>query len=399
VCSLLATVTHRQGHKRAVITHNIENEHNTNTERIGQTDATPPKVADITPASIAHSASQQDQHNIDEDAKSNEVPKGNSREIPTATPTTTQSPAHNTTETDELTTNNEDHETGREGRRQPPAMNTTNLRTNNVVFGHDLMLPKPDNTTHMVSININGVRRGNDYQGVLEMAQAFKTSSVDWAALTETNLDWRSTAKHKFYEKMQRVYHHAKISTSNSTIKYDTVYQPGGTLTMVTDNYTGRVTNMGADEELGWWSYTSMIEKHGLTILLVTIYKVCNQTGGGSRTAHTQQKSLLIHNGRAVSPRKAFIDDFDHLVTQWLTQGHELIIAGDLNEELGSDLSGFSRISSKHNLVEIIQQTHGIDGEPPTYAQGRRRLDYIFVTARAIQECQTLQYSSLQRYY
>jgi hypothetical protein len=73
-------------------------------------------------------------------------------------------------------------------------------------------------------------------------------------------------------------------------------------------------------------------------------------------------------------------------------------MAGNLNEELGSYLSGFSRISSKHNLVEIIQQTHGIDGKPPTYARGRRRLDYIFVTtglSMSVIHCGILPYSDI----
>ena len=60
--------------------------------------------------------------------------------------------------------------------------------------------------------------------------------------------------------------------------------------------------------------------------------------------------------------------------------GHELIISGDLNEELGSDMNGFARISSSYNLVEMIQHRHGIEGEPPTYARSQCRLDYLFVT-------------------
>jgi hypothetical protein len=138
----------------------------------------------------------------------------------------------------------------RQGTRQPPAMNTTNLRTS-VVFGHDMKLPKPENTTQLVSMNVNGIQRGDDYQDITEMAHALKTSSVDLAALGETNINWESAAWGKLYEKFQRVYHHVRLSTSSSAIKYNTIYQPGGTATIVTDNYTGRVTGNGSNLAMG----------------------------------------------------------------------------------------------------------------------------------------------------
>jgi exonuclease III len=389
VCSLASTLTNRQIHEGNDAANTIEIEPEDTSERHREIEATISEAAETGTESTAQSnhAIQSERNTIHENESSGDTETGNSNEEPTG---------KTNTGADESIAN-KDHPTSREGTRQPPAMNTTNLWTN-VVFGNDMALPKSQNTTRLVSINVNGVRRGDDYQDVLEMAQSFKTFSVDWATLSETNIDWRSAAKSKFYEKMQKVYHHAKISTSSSIIKYDTIYQPGGTLTMVTDDYTGRVTNIGRDEELGRWSFTAMIGKHGRTILLVTIYKVCNKNSGGSRTAYTQQVSLLLRNGRTVSPRKAFLDDFDQQVSQWLAKGYELIIAGNLNEELGGNLSGFSRISSKHNLVEIIQQAHGINGEPPTYARGCRRLDYIFVTAglaTSVKQCGILPYSDI----
>jgi hypothetical protein len=207
-------------------------------------------------------------------------------------------------------------------------MNTLNLRTN-VVFGHDMELPKPDNTTRLVSLNVNGFCRGDDYQDVLETAQSLKTSSSNIAAFSKTNTDWwTKAAKGKIYEKVQRIYHQARISTSSSIIRCKTLYQPGGTLTMVTDKYTGRVQSMGQDGIFGRWSYITMIGKQGQLITVVTIYNVCNQQGtrSGHRTAHMQQLSLLIRQGRTVQPREAFLDDFDQQVKSWIEAGHELII-------------------------------------------------------------------------
>jgi hypothetical protein len=63
--------------------------------------------------------------------------------------------------------------------RHPPAMNTTNLRMNNV-YGNNMQLPKQDNTSQFLSLNINGFRRANNFQDALKTAQALKVSSVDF---------------------------------------------------------------------------------------------------------------------------------------------------------------------------------------------------------------------------
>jgi hypothetical protein len=94
--------------------------------------------------------------------------------------------------------------------------------------------------------------------------------------------------------------------------------------------------------------------------VLVTVYNVCNQQNhqAGGQTAHTQQVSLLTRQGRNISPRKDFLNDINIKIVEWLQSGHELVIAGDLNKELGSDIGGFTSISSEHNLAKIIQSIH-----------------------------------------
>ena len=92
----------------------------------------------------------------------------------------------------------ENDETNSEQQRQQPAMNTTNLCMN-AIFGNDMNLPKDKNTTRLISQNVNGICRGDDYQDILQMSQAFKTSSVNWISLGETNIDWQSTARSKLY--------------------------------------------------------------------------------------------------------------------------------------------------------------------------------------------------------
>ena len=178
------------------------------------------------------------------------------------------------------------------------------------------------------------------------------------------------------------MFHHVRLSTSSSTVTYHTLYQPGGTLSAVSDNYVGRVVETDSDKEMGRWSYTGLLGRNGRNIMIVSAYQVCNQQAStvGDRTAVAQQLSLLRRHGKDCSPRKSFFDDLDHQIEEWRDQGYEIILSGDLNEELGADIYGFVQISAKWDLVEIIQHYHGIAVEPPTYARGTKRLNYVFCT-------------------
>jgi exonuclease III len=287
----------------------------------------------------------------------------------------------------DATTQNDDDDTptSQSSQRRAPAMNTTNLRTNEV-YGNDMQLPKPDDTTRFVSLNLNGFRRANEFQDASEIAHSLKVSSSDITNFQETNTNWRSECREQCYDRFRKVYHHIRMATISSKITYRTHYQPGGTMSVVTDDYVGRVTGSGSDSEMGRWSYHRLLGKHGRKIIVISVYQVCNQQAStvGDRTAFAQQLSLLRRNGKDCSPRKSFYDDLDIQIQEWRDQDYEIILSGDLNEELGADLQGFARISAKHNLVEIIQHFHGTANEPPTYARGTRRLDYIFCTTNLL---------------
>jgi hypothetical protein len=116
------------------------------------------------------------------------------------------------------------------------------------------------------------------------------------------------------------VFRHAKLSTSSSTKQTTSAKLPGGTLTIAVDNFTGRVSGTGCDTKYGWWSFCKPRGRNGPTIIVVTIYQVCQQTvaSAGSSSACQQQHTLfdeedrITINARGVPsphPRKALIQD------------------------------------------------------------------------------------------
>jgi hypothetical protein len=192
------------------------------------------------------------------------------------------------------TTEGESSQESQSSQRHLPNMNTTNLKTNKI-YGGALQLPKPSHISRFISLNINGFRRANNFQDAFETAQALKATSVDFWNFQETNVNWRSSCSAKCYEKFRKVYHHTLISTSSSTVQYRTLYQPGGMMSAVTDDYVGRVMKTGSDLDMGRWSFTHLLGKLGRIIVIVSVYQLCKQQAStvGDRTAFAQQLSLL----------------------------------------------------------------------------------------------------------
>jgi hypothetical protein len=83
-------------------------------------------------------------------------------------------------------TENTSHE-AQSSQRQEPNMNTTNLRTNGI-YGNKMQLPKLQNISRLVSLNINGFRRANEFQDASKIAHLLKLSSADPFNFQETNL-------------------------------------------------------------------------------------------------------------------------------------------------------------------------------------------------------------------
>jgi hypothetical protein len=152
---------------------------------------------------------------------------------------------------------------------------------------------------------------------------------------------------------------------------------------------------------MGRWSYIRILDKNGRNIIILSAYQVCQQQEetAGDWTAFAQQLLILQQNGRDGSPRKAFLEDLDKQIKEWINQDYKIVLSGDFNEQLGAGIHGFTIISAKWVLVEVIQHFHGgLTDKPPTYAHGTKCLDYVFCTPNlisSVKRCGILLYSEI----
>lgn len=133
---------------------------------------------------------------------------------------------------------------------------------------------------------------------------------------------------------------------------------------------------------MGRWCGVTLLGKQAKKYTIICAYQVPLVTGtSGPSTSHTQQLLMLkLADKVNQRPRHHFCKDLTYLLQEHIKEDHEIILMGDFNDELGSSLRGITQVVTDCNLVDVYAARHGLEDEVPTYARGRKRLDYILMT-------------------
>lgn len=141
-------------------------------------------------------------------------------------------------------------------------VNESNLERNkkdNIACG-DAINKKQPNTIRLYFQNIRGAKNNNSWDDWIQSANYLQQHEVDIISYTETNIKWTDANKIEARNNIKNIkplkyYKHSIISTSNSDDPYGSYFQPGGTCTIATNNFTGRVVkDIGDTSGLGRWS-------------------------------------------------------------------------------------------------------------------------------------------------
>ena len=252
--------------------------------------------------------------------------------------------------------------------------------------------------------NINGISSLRNFLSWKSMLRKLKKQEVDIIMLSETNLDWRSIA----YDECEK---HAKImlgevlfsvSSSIHRAGNGTVFQPGGTVTLLDNKkHMSTTTASGGDHLLGRWSWILIKNINGQSIIFVTAYQphvYLRLSKTKSFSVLAQHYAILDEQKRKVHPRAAFIQDIRIQLAAWRKQGHEIVLAGDFNENLNDYNSGIGSIAQEFGLRDAYHICHEDKPEPETHFQGSKRIDYVFVTpglVDSIDACGILPYAKV----
>ena len=238
----------------------------------------------------------------------------------------------------------------------------------------------------LISQNSNGISKNENYTKAHEIGEAARAIKADIVGLSETNLNWKErNVKAIVATTLRRYWKQIKTAFSSSDRTFDgTEYQPGGTALIVGQPWSGRATMQDDTSGLGRWTEATLTGKADRKVTIISAYRVTQNRieNCGPFTAFTQQWHLLRMKGiSSPDPREQFFVDLGIRLSSLRQQQSEIILMLDANDTLQNPNSRFTRWVREQKLVDIHVRKHGTDDEPPTYARGSKRIDYILTSA------------------
>ena len=276
---------------------------------------------------------------------------------------------------------------------RPIQLSIENQRTNNP-WG-DPLVKKSDNITRIYSLNVNGFtldRRGGQFD---ELCTVAKEVQADIVACQEINLDTtQPVVRSILYDTLRKSWKRSRLSLGGTPTPFVNMYKPGGTMLVSTHHITGRVLTSVSDKWGRWTSETLRCQQNR-TLTIISAYQVGPEASSpGKTTAATQQRSFLLQAQDPITdPRSAFVRDLRLYLQTCLSQGDDVLIMGDFNEDIDRHQNPLASIFSEFGLVNLMSTRHSFP-TPPTYARGRKCIDYGFGTPRAAQALQASGYEA-----
>lgn len=257
-------------------------------------------------------------------------------------------------------------------------------------------MPSSDGSSRFLFGNKNGLQLSDGGDKFSSFCEEAKRVYADHIGLAEPNIDdtWWAT-NDIIHRTMKRTFSHSCIDTATSPIRTESLYKPGGTLSMTVGNLVGRIIDKGGDS-LGRWSFVRYAGIGNRTVIAVSAYQVCiRPTNIYGTTAFHQQQAIFQRERRAnINPRYNFRRDLISALRQWKAQGDSIILMGDFNEDITELNSALSRLlqDGELGLVDIIGQVHPAALGVPTYLRGTTRLDFALISRDLISSVKSCGY-------
>ena len=226
---------------------------------------------------------------------------------------------------------------------------------------------------------LQGAKRVDKMTDVLATLRKWDTNVL---CLAESQCAWENyNVRDKVHEELRKVDQYAGLIGSSSCVACADAYKPGGTLTVYDGNWSSRVHKGVDTHKLGRWSFITITGRNNSFLTIITRYRcVKNQTSqtAGYTTTYMQQEKNLKQRGITSTPQTSFIDDLESFITNKVSEGHEILVNLDANEQWEDENSAIRDMALRLNLYDIAKERHP-EGVLPSFVRSNtgRRIDLM----------------------
>jgi hypothetical protein len=235
-----------------------------------------------------------------------------------------------------------------------------------------------ENSIRLIFANINGIPPKADHPKNVMLKAAITKSGASITGLAETNLSWsKLKGKHRWEERSLGWWEDmSSITCHNKLDQPKKDFQPGGNLMITTGQAKYRMVKSGVDpSNMGRWCWQSFSGKTGVITKVITAYRPCKSNG--LMSTYMQQQRILDARNKTTCPRKEMLDDLTTAITTWLSEGEQIILMLDLNDNC--DHSEANDRLTSIGLKECILNRHQ-EQPPATCNRGTKPIDGIYAS-------------------
>jgi len=155
-------------------------------------------------------------------------------------------------------------------------------------------------------------------------------------------------------------------------------FEPGGTMILTHTRSTAHTCQAEEDnQQLGRWNYITLRGKREKFTTIISVYRpLKTQETYARQTAYTAKRRKTLDNEQ--SPELLWYADPSALIKEKMAQGHDIIVAGDFNDDLNDSMSKTNKFMTSLKLREVLNEKYGKG--PPTHIRGTKKIDGIFAT-------------------
>jgi hypothetical protein len=187
--------------------------------------------------------------------------------------------------------------------------------------------------------------------------------------MQEIGCNWSQIGKDQAFQ--ERLNRYLGPRDAKSCFKYNihdqtgTIRQWGGTGILCRGKLHHYTMGTGGDPTgLGRWTWARIRGKGGLVLRYASAYCPCeNKTG--KIAVWSQQKTYFQNKNDDRDPRKAFMEDLRAQIQQWIDEGDQVLIGGDLNHDVLSQT--VTSFFDKLGMTNLIYDRHDSTLAPSTY--------------------------------
>ena len=210
----------------------------------------------------------------------------------------------------------------------------------NYYIGDTLALPKPPNTTRLYFQNVNDISLAAP--GTWETTcMDLRDMQVDMGLLVEHKLDTtQPRVMKRLHDDIKPVLNPGtfSINATSSQVQAQSMFKPGGVLSLTNGGLKGRILESGKDIH-GRWVYSKFRRNTGPPVTVIATYQVVDKSPqtSGPTTYATQLYAAYIAEGRTdpARLRHHHANDLVEFIKKCQARGEWMVVAGDFNEVLG----------------------------------------------------------------